>query len=76
MAPLLPISRQAQVRPDRLGRGPSGGNGVLEELMNIEITSAWRREPEHVPAGVNVIGQGETRRSGLISIPLGRFYRA
>jgi len=49
---------------------------VLEELMNIEITSAWRREPEHVPAGVNVIGQDETRRSGLISIPLRRFHRA
>jgi hypothetical protein len=49
---------------------------VLEELMNIEIASAWRREPEHVPAGVNVIGQGEARRSGLISIPVWRFYRA
>ena len=75
MAPLLPISRQAQVRPDRLGRGPSGANGVLEELMNVEITSAWRREPcvEHVPAGIYVIGRGETRRSGLISIPVWRF---
>ena len=49
---------------------------MLEELMNIEITSAWRREPEHVPAGVNVIGQREARRSGLISIPVWRFYRA
>ena len=52
------------------------GAMCLEELMNIEITSAWRREPEHVPAGVNIIGQGETRRSGLISIPVWRFYRA
>ena len=76
MAPLLPLSPQAQARLDRLGRGPSGRSDVLEELMNIEITSARRREPEHVPAGVNVIGQGETRRSGLISIPLRRFHRA
>jgi hypothetical protein len=48
---------------------------VLEELMNIEITSAWRGEAcvEHVPAGMYVIGQGETRRSGLISILVWRF---
>ena len=76
MAPLLPLWLQAPVRLDRSGRGPSGWSDVLEELMNIEITPAWRREPEHVPAGVNVIGQGETRRSGLISIPVWRFYRA
>jgi iron complex outermembrane receptor protein len=42
---------------------------ALEELMNIEVTSASRREQraEDVPA-VYVIGRDEIRRSGLTSI--------
>ena len=44
---------------------------TLEELMNIEVTSASRREQraEDVPAAVYVIGRDEIRRSGLTSIP-------
>jgi iron complex outermembrane receptor protein len=44
---------------------------TLEELMNMEITSASRREQraEDVPAAVYVIGRDEIRRSGLTSIP-------
>ena len=44
---------------------------TLEELMNIEVTSASRREQraEDVPAAVYVIGRDEIRPSGLTSIP-------
>lgn len=44
---------------------------TLEELMNIEITSASRREQrvEDTPAAVYVIGHDEIRRSGLTTIP-------
>ncbi len=44
---------------------------TLEQLMNIEVTSAARREQraEDVPAAVYVISRDEIRRSGLMSIP-------
>ena len=44
---------------------------TLEELMNIEVTSASRREQrvDDVPAAVYVITRDEIRRSGLTSIP-------
>jgi len=43
----------------------------LEELMNIRITSAERKEQraDDVPAAVSVITQDDIRRSGLTTLP-------
>jgi iron complex outermembrane receptor protein len=43
----------------------------LEELMNIEITSASRKEQraDAVPAAVYVITQDDIRRSGMTTVP-------
>jgi iron complex outermembrane recepter protein len=43
----------------------------LDELMNIEVTSASRKEEKlfEIPAAVYVITQEDIRRSGLTSIP-------
>jgi iron complex outermembrane receptor protein len=52
-------------------RNPDLRVATLEELMNIEVTSASRREQraEDVPAAIYVIGRDEIRHSGLTSIP-------
>jgi len=44
---------------------------TLEELMNIEVTSATRKEQraEDVPAAIFVITQDDIRRSGLTTLP-------
>jgi iron complex outermembrane recepter protein len=58
-------------RVEAQGQAPDLRLATLEELMNIEVTSASRREQraEDVPAAVYVIGRDEIRRSGLTSIP-------
>ncbi|MEP7307579.1 MAG: TonB-dependent receptor [Acidobacteriota bacterium] len=55
----------AQTRPVDL----SGAS--LEDLMNIEITSASRKEQraEDVPAAVYVVTRDDIRRSGMTSVP-------
>jgi iron complex outermembrane receptor protein len=44
---------------------------TLEDLMNVEITSASRKEQraEEVPAAVYVIAHEDIRRSGMTSVP-------
>jgi iron complex outermembrane receptor protein len=56
---------QAQTRPIDLA------TVTLEDLMNIEITSASRKEQraEDVPAAVYVITREDIRRSGMKSVP-------
>ena len=56
---------QAQTRPADLA------TVSLEDLMNIEITSASRKEQrvEDVPAAVYVITRNDIRRSGMASVP-------
>jgi iron complex outermembrane receptor protein len=56
---------QAQTRPADLA------TATLEDLMNIEITSASRKEQRlgDVPAAVYVITQDDIRRSGMTTVP-------
>ena len=56
---------QAQTRPIDLGVA------TLEDLMNIEITSASRKSEraEDVPAAVYVITRDDIRRSGMTTVP-------
>ena len=44
---------------------------TVEDLMNIEITSASRKEQraDEVPAAVYVITQDDIRRSGMTTVP-------
>lgn len=51
-------------------RVPDLAQATLEELMNIEVTSASRREQraDDVPASIYVISHEEIRRSGLTSL--------
>ncbi len=50
---------------------PDLSTASLEDLMNVEVTSASRREQRagDVPAAVYVITNDEIRRSGLTSVP-------
>ena len=56
---------QAQVRPVDLAAA------TIEDLMNIEITSASRKEQRvgDVPAAISVITQDDIRRSGMTTVP-------
>lgn len=56
---------RAQTRPADLGIA------TLEDLMNIEITSASRKEQraEDVPAAVYIITREDIRRSGITTVP-------
>src|SRR5215217_1009462 len=55
----------AQVKPSDLAQA------TLEDLLNIHITSAERKEQkaEEVPAAVYVLTRDEIRRSGLTTVP-------
>jgi len=57
----------AQVAPPP----PDLGRSTLEDLMQIQITSASRREQraDEVPAAVFVITQDDIRRSGMRTLP-------
>jgi HPt (histidine-containing phosphotransfer) domain-containing protein len=59
------VPAHAQTRPVDLSLAS------LEDLMNIEITSASRKErrAEDVPAAVYVIPHDDIRRSGMTSVP-------
>jgi iron complex outermembrane recepter protein len=61
----LPLSVCAQTEPIDLA------HISIEDLMNIQITSAAKKEQraEDVPAAVFVITQDDIRRSGLHSLP-------
>jgi iron complex outermembrane receptor protein len=65
MIPAFPASARAQAGQPDLARIS------LEDLMNIQITSAAKKEQraEDVPAAVFVITQDDIRRSGLRSLP-------
>jgi iron complex outermembrane receptor protein len=65
LIPAFPASGRAQARPPDLARIS------LEDLLNIQITSAAKKEQraEEVPAAVFVITQDDIRRSGLRSLP-------
>jgi iron complex outermembrane receptor protein len=65
LIPALPVSGRAQTGPIDLARIS------IEDLMNIQITSAAKKEQraEDVPAAVFVITQDDIRRSGLRSLP-------
>jgi iron complex outermembrane receptor protein len=56
---------QGQTRP------PDLALATIEDLMNIEVTSASRKEQraEEVPAAIYVITQDDIRRSGMTTIP-------
>lgn len=64
LVPLCPICAQQQT-PDRLAEMS------LEELMNIEVTTAGKKDQtlSQVPAAVYVITQEEIRRSGATRLP-------
>jgi len=61
----LPFHAEAQKRP------PDLSEMSLEELMNIEVTTAGKKEQTlvQVPAAVYVITQEEIRRSGATRLP-------
>ena len=64
--------RQPRTCMSGAGRPAEGSARVsIEDLMNIEITSAAKKEQraEDVPAAVFVITQDDIRRSGLRSLP-------
>src|SRR5580658_1917648 len=60
-----PAARAQATTPDELARAS------LEELMNIRVTSAERKEApaEDVAAAVYVITQDDIRRSGATKLP-------
>ena len=61
----LPANGLAQTRV------PDLADVSIEDLMNLEITSASRKEQRasEVPAAVYVITHDDIRRSGMTSIP-------
>jgi iron complex outermembrane receptor protein len=63
--PAAPAAR-AQARPS-----PDLSRATLEELMDIQLTSASRKEQRvgAVPAAVYVITQEDIRRSGMTTLP-------
>jgi iron complex outermembrane receptor protein len=65
IAALMAIPSQAQQTPNNLA------TKSLEELMNIQVTSASKKEQSlsQVAAAIFVITQQEIRRSGALNIP-------
>jgi iron complex outermembrane receptor protein len=61
--------------PDALAQGtkpaPDLARATIEDLMNLQITSASRKEQRlgDVPAAVYVITQDDIRRSGMTTVP-------
>ena len=53
------------------GAAPDLANATLEELMNIQVTSAARKSQraEDVPAAIYVITGRDIRQSGLMTLP-------
>ncbi len=66
---LVPAAAYAQADP-RPVQGDLTSMSI-EELMNIQVTSASKKEEKfsHTPAAMFVINQEDIRRSGLTSIP-------
>jgi iron complex outermembrane receptor protein len=65
LLPVCPAQGQAQSRP------PALAGATLEELLNVQITSANRKRERanDVPAAVYVLTQGDIRRSGIRTLP-------
>ena len=65
LAMSLALPAAAQTRPEDLAIAS------LEDLMNMQVTSASRKEQrvEDVPASVYVITQADIRQSGMTSVP-------
>ncbi len=61
----VPLDALAQIRRADLA------SATIEDLMNIEVTSASRKEQRlgDVPAAVFVITQDDIRRSGMTTVP-------